>query len=69
VKGLLVQQVSSPVRWDALVRAMAAAGVRTSVEVGPGEVLTGLVRRIDRSLEARRFETPDHLAAAAGRAG
>lgn len=69
VKGLLVRQVSSPVRWDALVRALAAAGVRTVVEVGPGEVLTGLVKRIDKGLQARHFESPEHLAAAAGRAG
>lgn len=66
VKDLLVRQVSSPVRWDALVRAMAAAGVRTVVEVGPGEVLSGLVKRIDKSLETRHVEAPGDLAALAG---
>ncbi len=68
VRGLLVRQVSSPVRWDALVRGMAAAGVKTVVEVGPGEVLVGLVRRIDKGIETRHFESPDDLAALSGSA-
>ncbi|HEX7126098.1 MAG TPA: ACP S-malonyltransferase [Thermodesulfobacteriota bacterium] len=67
VKDLLVRQVSSPVRWDAVVRAMSAAGVTTVVEVGPGEVLVGLVRRIDKGLETRHFDSPDELAAVAER--
>ena len=67
VKDLLVRQVSSPVRWDAVVRAMRAAGVTTVVEVGPGEVLVGLVKRIDKGLETRHFDSPDELAAVAGR--
>jgi [acyl-carrier-protein] S-malonyltransferase len=43
---LLSRQISAPVRWEALVRNMAAAGVDTFVEVGPGTVLTGLVKKI-----------------------
>jgi [acyl-carrier-protein] S-malonyltransferase len=66
VKGLLVRQVSSPVRWDALVRAMAAAGVRTVVEVGPGDVLSGLVKRIDKGIDTRHFDAPEELPAVAG---
>jgi [acyl-carrier-protein] S-malonyltransferase len=42
----LVEQVTSPVRWIASVRYMVAAGVDTFVEVGPGNVLTGLIKRI-----------------------
>lgn len=44
----LVRQVESPVRWYELMRAMIAAGFRTFVEVGPGKVLAGLARKIDR---------------------
>jgi [acyl-carrier-protein] S-malonyltransferase len=67
VVDLLVRQVSSPVRWDALVRAMSAAVVRTIIEVGPGDVLAGLVKRIDRGLETRHFDSPDELPAVTGR--
>jgi [acyl-carrier-protein] S-malonyltransferase len=42
----LVRQVVAPVRWMDTVRALGASGVRTFVEVGPGRVLSGLVKRI-----------------------
>lgn len=44
----LIRQVSAPVRWEEVVRRLASSGVRTYVEVGPGAVLAGLVRKIDR---------------------
>lgn len=47
----LVRQVCAAVRWTDCVRTLAEAGARTFVEIGPGRVLAGLVRRIDRSLE------------------
>ena len=59
----LVQQVSSPVRWDAVVARLASEGVTTYVEAGPGAVLTGLVRRIQRDARAASFGSPDDLAA------
>lgn len=43
----LIRQVSAPVRWEEVVRRLASSGVRTYVEVGPGAVLAGLVRKID----------------------
>jgi len=59
----LVQQVSSPVRWEAVVRRLASEGVTTYVEVGPGTVLSGLVRKIHREATVVSFGSPDDLAA------
>jgi [acyl-carrier-protein] S-malonyltransferase len=55
VKDLLVTQVSSPVRWDESVRAMVGLGVKRFIEIGPGKVLAGLVKRIDKEVEAQSF--------------
>jgi len=49
--GLLVEQLTAPVRFTHAVRELAGGGVRTFVEVGPGNVLSGLVKRIDRSVK------------------
>jgi len=46
IRRELIAQVTSPVRWIASVQRMAAAGVDTFVEIGPGSVLTGLIKRI-----------------------
>jgi [acyl-carrier-protein] S-malonyltransferase len=46
IQGELIAQVTSPVRWIASVRRMATEGVDTFVEIGPGSVLTGLIKRI-----------------------
>jgi [acyl-carrier-protein] S-malonyltransferase len=59
----LVAQVSSPVRWEAVVRRLASEGVTTYVEVGPGTVLSGLVRKIHREATVASFGSPDDLAA------
>lgn len=48
IRELLREQVSSPVLWEATVEAMLADGIDTFVEVGPGRVLSGLIRRIRR---------------------
>ncbi len=51
VRNALVRQVASPVRWVESVHKMVMMGVRRFVEIGPGNVLTGLVKRIDPSVE------------------
>ncbi len=63
IRALLVEQIYSPVQWTSCVLAMAGAGVNQIVECGPGKVLSGLNRRIDKSLASFSLEEPDALAA------
>lgn len=56
VRDGLKRQVTSPVRWEESVRRLRAEGVDLFVEVGPGKVLSGLVRQIDRAAECLRVE-------------
>ncbi|MBL8825236.1 MAG: ACP S-malonyltransferase [Planctomycetia bacterium] len=51
IRDLLVKQVLSPVRWEETMRAMLAVGVGTYYEIGPGRVLAGLMKRIQRKTE------------------
>ncbi len=51
VRNALLRQVASPVRWVESVQKMVSMGVKRFVEVGPGNVLTGLIKRIDPSVE------------------
>jgi [acyl-carrier-protein] S-malonyltransferase len=51
VRNALLRQVESPVRWVESIQKMIAMGVRRFVEIGPGNVLTGLIKRIDSSVE------------------
>jgi [acyl-carrier-protein] S-malonyltransferase len=60
-RRLLVAQVTSPVRWDAIMRALAARGVARVVELGPGKVLTGLMRRARREAECVSIEDAEGL--------
>ncbi len=55
----LIEQVSAPVRWEAVVRRLLALGVTTFVEVGPGTVLNGLIKKIDRKSRTANFGSPD----------
>ena len=59
----LVKQVSAPVRWEQVVRRLASEGVTHYVEVGPGTVLSGLVKKIDRGATVLNFSEPQDLAA------
>jgi [acyl-carrier-protein] S-malonyltransferase len=65
IRALLVEQIYSPVRWTACMAAIQAAGGEQVVECGPGKVLSGLARRIDKSLQCHSLEEPDALVAAA----
>ena len=56
VKPLLVTQVCSPVLWEQSVQAMGALGVTTFVEIGPGKVLSGLVKRITKEVTLSNIE-------------
>jgi len=60
----LVQQVSAPVRWEQVVRRLIAEGVTTFVELGPGSVLSGLIRKIDRGVRTMNVEDGKSLSAA-----
>jgi [acyl-carrier-protein] S-malonyltransferase len=59
----LIRQVASPVRWEAVVARLASEGVTTYVEVGPGTVLSGLVRKLHKGATVVSVATPDDLAA------
>ena len=58
IRDALVRQLYLPVRWTQCVQVLAGKGVVQIAECGPGKVLTGLVKRIDKSLEARSLATP-----------
>ena len=51
IKDALVRQASSPVRWVETIRALRAQGVTHAIECGPGKVLAGMVKRIDREIQ------------------
>ena len=64
LRRLLGRQLSSPVRWTDTVRSLAADGIGTVVECGPGKVLTGLNKRIERGLQYLALEDAESLQAA-----
>jgi [acyl-carrier-protein] S-malonyltransferase len=57
----LIRQVSSPVRWEDVVRRLVAEGVRTFVELGPGTVLAGLIKKVDPSVAVASVENSQGL--------
>ncbi|WP_295361083.1 ACP S-malonyltransferase [Arenimonas sp.] len=64
IRDALVRQLYLPVRWTDCVQALAARGATRIAECGPGKVLTGLAKRIDKSLDARALGTPADFDAA-----
>jgi [acyl-carrier-protein] S-malonyltransferase len=59
IRAALVQQLVGPVRWTETVRALLASGANAIVECGPGKVLTGLNRRIERNKEIAMLAIED----------
>lgn len=57
VKPLLVRQVCAPVRWDESVTEMARLGVDSFIEIGPGKVLSGLVKRIAKGTSTQQVDS------------
>ncbi|HLH76604.1 MAG TPA: ACP S-malonyltransferase [Candidatus Binataceae bacterium] len=56
VVPLLLEQITAPVRWDQSMQTMAQAGIEQAIEIGPGRVLSGLMRRINRQLPVHSME-------------
>lgn len=63
IRDLLYQQLTHPVRWQEIIEQMTAAGMTTFVEIGPGSVLSGLIRRIVRELNTAAIGTAEEVAA------
>jgi len=57
IRGALVRQLYLPVQWTGCVQALSARGISRIAECGPGKVLAGLIKRIDKSLDARALGT------------
>jgi [acyl-carrier-protein] S-malonyltransferase len=69
VKSLLVRQIDGPVRWHESIALVADAGVTKAFEIGPGKVLAGLVKRIDKRIAVFGCSDPAGVAGAAAFVG
>ncbi|MDF3350590.1 ACP S-malonyltransferase [Sulfitobacter sp. KE34] len=65
IRELLVEQVTGRVRWRSSVEWMAARGVTEAWEIGAGKALSGMIRRIDKSVATRSIGTPNEVKVAA----
>lgn len=61
IKNILVKQVDHPVRWEESMRAMITQGIKSVIEIGPGRVLTGLMRRISKDVKTMNLENAQDL--------
>ena len=61
MRDLLARQITGPVRWQASIERMVALGAERFLELGPGNVLTGLIRRIDRNLQVNTLGTVEQI--------
>lgn len=64
LKSTLAKQMESPVRWVEIVERLASLGVDTIIEIGPGKVLTGLIKKIDKNIQLINVSDSDSLKAA-----
>ena len=61
IRKNLVTQIDHPVFWEDSIRAMIAKGIETFIEIGPGKILSGLLRKTDRKARGLSVEDPDSL--------
>jgi [acyl-carrier-protein] S-malonyltransferase len=61
LKNLLVKQIESRVRWRESVLLMIDKGVNQFIEIGPGKVLSGLIKRIDRNVKVSAINTEEDI--------
>jgi [acyl-carrier-protein] S-malonyltransferase len=61
VKDSLIRQVYSPVRWEESIQRLVSMGIETFVEVGPGRVLSGLIKKISRAVQVHNIEDKTSL--------
>ncbi len=61
MRGLLMRQVSSPVRWQQSMERLLAEGVTEFVEIGPGRTLSGFMKKIDKEALVFHIEKPEDL--------
>ena len=61
IKGLLIKQIESPVRWRESIEYMISNNSTTFVEIGPGNVLSGLIKRINKEVEILNIDTVEDI--------
>ena len=61
IKKLLIKQIESPVRWRESIEYMISNGTNTFVEIGPGKVLSGLIKRINKEVKVLNIETLEDI--------
>ena len=61
VRGLLKRQLIDPVKWVDIIKRMCAEGIEATIEIGPGKVLSGLVKRIEKDIQTLNFSSPEDL--------
>ena len=57
IKKLLIDQIEKPVRWREIISNMTQLGINNFIEMGPGKILSGLVKRIDRNVKLKQVNT------------
>ncbi|WP_413662283.1 ACP S-malonyltransferase [Microbulbifer sp. CNSA002] len=61
IKSLMIEQIYRPVRWTACAQKIIGSGVEQMVECGPGKVLSGLIKRVDRSVSCHAIDSPSNF--------
>ena len=61
IKKLLIEQIESPVRWRESINYMISKGTSTFVEIGPGKVLSGLIKRINKEVKVLNIDSLEDI--------